>query len=73
MNKFGDYKKAVDILFGIGGWREIGGYIDENGIRTPAITISNKMEYQNGNEVYKVTINRKILDKLTEEEGKNDR
>ncbi len=73
MNKFSDYKKAVDILFGIGGWREIGGYIDENGIRTPAITISNKMEYQNGNEVYKVTINRKILDKLTEEEGKNDR
>lgn len=73
MNKFSDYKKAVDILFGIGGWREIGGYIDEDGIRTPAITISNKMEYQNGNEVYKVTINRKILDKLTEEEGKNDR
>lgn len=73
MNKFSDYKKAVDILFGIGGWREIGGYIDENGIRIPAITISNKMEYQNGNEVYKVTINRKILDKLTEEEGKNDR
>jgi hypothetical protein len=73
MNKFSDYKKAVDILFGIGGWREIGGYIDENGIRTPAITISNKMEYQNGNEVYKVTINRKILDKLTEEEDKNDR
>lgn len=73
MNKFSDYKKAVDILFGIGGWREIGGYIDENGIRTPAITISNKMEYQNGNEVYKVTINRKILDKLTEEEGENDR
>lgn len=73
MNKFSDYKKAVDILFGIGGWREIGGYIDENGIRTPAITISNKMEYQNGNEVYKVIINRKILDKLTEEEGKNDR
>ena len=73
MNKFSDYKKAVDILFGIGGWREIGGYIDENGIRTPAITISNKMEYQNGNEVYKVTINRKILDKLAEEEGKNDR
>ena len=73
MNKFSDYKKAVDILFGVGGWREIGGYIDENGIRTPAITISNKMEYQNGNEVYKVTINRKILDKLTEEEGKNDR
>ena len=31
MNKFSDYKKAVDILFGIGGWREIGGYIDENG------------------------------------------
>lgn len=73
MNKFSDYKKAIDILFGIGGWREIGGYINENGIRTPAITISNKMEYQNGNEVYKVTINRKILDKLTEEEGKNDR
>ena len=73
MNKFSDYKKVVDILFSIGGWREIGGYIDENGIRTPAITISNKMEYQNGNEVYKVTINRKILDKLTEEEGKNDR
>lgn len=73
MNKFSDYKKAVDILFGIGGWREIGGYIDENGIRTPAITISNKMEYQNGNEAYKVTINRKILDKLTEEEDKNDR
>lgn len=73
MNKFSDYKKAVDILFGIGGWREIGGYIDENGIRTPAITISNKMEYQNGNEVYKVTINRKILDKLTEEEDKNGR
>lgn len=73
MNKFSDYKKAVDILFGIGGWREIGGYINEDGIRTPAITISNKMEYQNGNEVYKVTINRKILDKLTEEEGKNDR
>ena len=47
MNKFSDYKKAVDILFGIGGWREIGGYIDENGIRTPAIAISNKMEYQN--------------------------
>ena len=73
MNNFSDYKKGVDRLFGIGGWREIGGYIDENGIRTPAITISNKMEYQNGNEVYKVTINRKILDKLTEEEGKNDR
>ena len=73
MNKFSDYKKAVDILFGIGGWREIGGYIDENGIRTPAITISNKMEYQNGNEVYKVTINRKILDKLVVEEGKNGR
>lgn len=73
MNKFSDYKKAVDILFGIGGWREIGGYINENGIRTPAITISNKMEYENGNEVYKVTINRKILDKLTEEEGRNDR
>lgn len=73
MNKFSDYKKAVDILFGIGGWREIGGYIDENGIRTPAITISNKMEYQNGNEVYKVTINRKILDKLAEEEEKNGR
>lgn len=73
MNKFSDYKKAVDILFGIGGWREIGGYIDENGIRTPAITISNKMEYQNGNEVYKVTINRKILDKLVEEEDKNGR
>lgn len=73
MNKFSDYKKAVDILFGIGGWREIGGYIDENGIRTPAITISNKMEYQNGNEVYKVTINRKILDKLAEEEDKNGR
>lgn len=73
MNKFSDYKKAVDILFGIGGWREIGGYINEDGIRTPAITISNKMEYQNGNEVYKVTINRKILDKLAEEEDKNGR
>lgn len=73
MNKFSDYKKAVDILFGIGGWREIGGYIDENGIRTPAITISNKMEYENGNEVYKVTINRKILDKLVVEENENGR
>ena len=70
MNKFSDYKKAVDILFGIGGWGEID-YIDENGIRTPAITISNKMEYQNGNEVYKVTINRKILDKLVVEENEN--
>ena len=70
MNKFSDYKKAVDILFGIGGWREID-YIDENGIRTPAITISNKMEYQNGNEVHKVTINRKILDKLVVEENEN--
>ena len=73
MNKFSDYKKAVDILFGIGDWREIGGYIDENGIRTPAIAISNKMEYQNGNEIYKVTINRKILDKLVMEEDKNER
>ena len=73
MNKFSDYKKAVDILFGIGGWREIGGYIDENGIRTPAITISNKMEYQNGNEVYQVIINKKVLEKLVEAEGKNDR
>ena len=73
MNKFSDYKKAVDILFGVGGWREIGGYIDENGIRTPAITISNKMEYQNGNEVYQVIINKKVLEKLVEAEGKNDR
>lgn len=73
MNKFSDYKKAVDILFGIGGWREIGGYIDENGIRTPAIAISNKMECQNGTETYKVTINRKILDKLVMEENKNEK
>ena len=73
MNKFSDYKKAVDILFGIGGWREIGGYIDENGIRTPVIAISNKMEYQNGTEIYKVTINRKILDKLVMEEKKNEK
>ena len=73
MNKFSDYKKAVDILFGIGGWGEIGGYIDENGIRTPAIAISNKMEYQNGSETYKVTINRKILDKLVMEENKNEK
>lgn len=73
MNKFSDYKKAVDTLFGIGGWREIGGYIDENGIRTPAIAISNKMEYQNGIEIYKVTINRKILDKLVMEENKNEK
>lgn len=73
MNKFSDYKKAIDILFGIGGWREIGGYIDENGIRTPAIAISNKMEYQDGTEIYKVTINRKILDKLVMEEKKNEK
>ena len=73
MNKFNDYKKAIDILFGIGGWREIGGYIDENGIRTPAIAISNKMEYQDGTEIYKVTINRKILDKLVMEEKKNEK
>lgn len=73
MNKFSDYKKAVDILFGTGGWREIGGYIDENGIRTPAIAISNKMEYQNGTEIYKVTINRKILDKLVMEENRNEK
>lgn len=73
MNKFSDYKKAVDILFGTGGWREIGGYIDENGIRTPAITISNKMEYQNGNEIYKVTINKRILDKLVMKENKNEK
>lgn len=72
MNKFSDYKKAVDILFGIGGWREIGGYIDENGIRTPAITISNKMEYQNGNEVYQVIINKKVLKKLVEAEESNE-
>lgn len=70
MNKFSDYKKAVDILFGIGGWREIGGYIDENGIRTPAITISNKMEYEDGNEVYQVIINKKVLKKLVEAEEK---
>lgn len=73
MNKFSDYKKAVDILFGTGGWREIGGYIDENGIRIPAIAISNKMEYQNGTEIYKVTINRKILDKLVMEENRNEK
>ena len=73
MNKFSDYKKAVDTLFGIGSWREIGGYIDENGIRTPAIAISNKMEYQNGTEIYKITINRKILDKLVMEENKNEK
>lgn len=73
MNKFSDYKKAVDILFGIGDWREIGDYIDENGIRTPAIAISNKMEYQDGTEIYKVTINRKILDKLVMEENKNEK
>lgn len=73
MNKISDYKKAVDILFGIGGWREIGGYIDENGIRTPAIAISNKMEYENGTEIYKVTINRKILDKLVMEENRNEK
>ena len=73
MNKFSDYKKAVDVLFGIGGWREIDGYIDEDGIRTPAIAILNKMEYQNGTEIYKVTINRKILDKLVMEENKNEK
>lgn len=73
MNKISDYKKAIDILFGIGGWREIGGYIDENGIRTPAIAISNKMEYENGTEIYKVTINRKILDKLVMEENRNEK
>lgn len=73
MNKISDYKKAIDILFGIGGWREIGGYIDENGIRTPAIAISNKMEYQDGTEIYKVTINRKILDKLVMEENRNEK
>lgn len=73
MNKISDYKKAIDILFGIGGWREIGGYIDKNGIRTSAIAISNKMEYENGTEIYKVTINRKILDKLVMEENRNEK
>ncbi len=72
MNKFSDYKKAIKVLFGgADGWREIGGYINDNGIRTPAITISNKLELPDGSESYKVVFNKKVLDKLVEDEEKN--
>lgn len=72
MNKFSDYKKAIEVLFGnVNGWREIGGYINKNGIRTPAITISNKLELPDGSESYKVVFNKKVLDKLVQDEGKN--
>lgn len=72
MNKISDYKKAIEVLFGdANGWREIGGYINENGVRTPAITISNKFELADGSESYKVVFNKKVLDKLVRDEVKN--
>lgn len=71
LKTFKDYQKWANELFGLG-YIEIGGVICEDGKRRAGITISNKMEYEDGNEVYQVIINKKVLKKLVEAEENNE-
>lgn len=69
LKTYKEYLKWASELFGLG-YIEIGGFICEDRKRRAGITISNKTEYDDGNEVYKVIINRKVLKKLIESEEK---
>ena len=65
-------KAVLKTLFGFGDYTNMYEVIDDDMIRKPAISIKKLKEYEDGNNVYSVQINWRLLDKFTkEEDGSN--
>lgn len=65
-------KAVLKTLFGFGDYVNMYEVIDDDMIRKPAISIKKLKEYENGNNVYSVQINWRLLDKFMKEEDGSD-
>lgn len=61
-------KAVLKTLFSFGDYVNMYEVIDDDMIRKPAISIKKLKEYENGDNVYSVQINWRLLDKFTKEE-----
>lgn len=60
-------RAVLKTLFGFGNYVNMYEVIDDDMIRKPAISIKKLKEYKNGDNVYSVQINWRLLDKFTKE------
>ena len=60
-------RNVLRLLFGSEDYVQMYEIIDDDMIRKPAISIKKLKEYENGDNVYSVQINWRLLDKFTKE------
>lgn len=65
-----EYRDAAWLLFGLGGYREIGSVASSDGRRRSAIVVRPNGEWDKGTTQYLIDINWPLLEKLAKEEAR---